>query len=223
LVLQASAQPPQLFTSVVVLTSQPLLDLPSQSAVPVAHLETAQVEFVQTSDAVVELHTWPQEPQLLRSFVRLISQPFAAFWSQSWKPVEQEATEQVDAAHDSTALAVLHGVVQAPQCLGSVARLTHAAFAPPPGGHSVGVAAWLHDSPQLVPSHVETPFVGMGHTLHEAPHELVELLSRHVGAAVPTTQLWVPAGQTQLPPSQTVPPAHACPHVPQFIASFERS
>jgi hypothetical protein len=222
-VLQASPQPPQFFTLLVVLTSQPLAELPSQSAVPVAHLDTAQAEFVHTSDAVVEEHTCPQEPQLFGSFVRPISQPFAALWSQSWKPAVHDATEQVDAAHVSTAFAVLHGVEQEPQCFGSVVRATHAAFAPPSGGHKVGVAAWGHDSPQLVPSHVETPFAGMGHTLHEAPHELVEALSRQVAAALPTTQLWVPAGHTQLPPSQTVPPEHAWPHAPQFIALLERS
>ncbi len=66
-----------------------------------------------------------------------------------------------------------------------------------------------------MPSHVETPFAGMGHSSHDAPQELVETFSRHV-ATDPTAQLCVPAGQTQLPPWQTIPPPHALPQVPQL-------
>lgn len=144
-----------------------------------------------------------------------ISQPFEASRSQSWKPVLHDATAQVEAAHVSTPFAVLHGVVQAPQWAGSVARLTHAAFGPPPGGQRVGVA-WLQDAPQLVPSHVAIPFVGIGHSLHDAPHELVDELFRQV-VADPTPQLCVPAGHTQLPPWQTVPPEQTVPHAPQLL------
>lgn len=169
-----------------------------------------------TSAAVAMVHACPHDPQLFGSNAMFTSQPFEATLSQSWKPVVQDATEHVDAAHDSTAFDVLHGVVQAPQWPGLVVRLTHAAPAPPPGGQSVGVAAAGHDWPQLVPSHVGTPFAGMGHWLHDAPHELVDVFCRHVATA-PTAQLCVPAGQTQLPPWQTVPPEHATPHVPQLF------
>ncbi len=96
---------------------------------------------MQTSDAVVTLQPWPHDPQLFGSSAMSISQPVDARWSQSWNPVVHEATAQVDAVQDSTALAVLHAPVQLPQWAGSLVRLTHAAFAPPPGGQRVGVAA----------------------------------------------------------------------------------
>ena len=216
-VLHARPQPPQSFTLLVVLISQPLPGLPSQSAVPgVVHFDTVQTPPMQTSDALVALHACAQEPQLFESVARLISQPSEASLSQSWKLAGlQDVTEQVDAAHDSTAFWVLHGVAQAPQWVGSVARSTHAALAPPPGGQSVGVPAWGHDSPQLIPSQVATPCAGMGHTPHDAPHELVETSSKQV-AVDPTAQLWVPAGQTQFPPWQTAPLVHAMPQAPQF-------
>lgn len=131
--------------------------------------------------------------------------------------------EHVDAVHVSVAFSVLHGVAQEPQWVESVAVLTQASFAPPSGGHSVGVPASGHDPPQLVPSHVDFPFVGMGHTPQElVPHELVDVLERHVAAA-PVPQLWVPAGQTQFPPLQTFPPVHALPHTPQLFSLTERS
>jgi hypothetical protein len=214
-VLQARLQPPQFFASLVMLTSQPLAPLPSQSARPAAHVDTVQTWAVQTSDAALMLQTCPQDPQLFGSCAMSISQPFEAIVSQFWNPVAHDVTEQVAPAHDSTALVVLHGVAQSPQCFASVPRLTQAALTPPSGGQSAGVAACGQDIPQFVPSHVETPLAGMGHTLHDAPHELVDTLSRQV-AADPTAQLWVPAGQTQLPPWQTIPPVQAWPQVPQL-------
>jgi hypothetical protein len=126
-------------------------------------------------------------------------------------------TEQVDAAHDSTALLVLQGVVHEPQKLGLVVVFTHATLAPPPGGQSVGTRGSVHDMPQVVPLHVERPPAGMGHVLHEVvPQELVDVFIKHVVAA-PTPQLCVPVGQTQFPPAQTIPPVHTLPHVPQFF------
>jgi hypothetical protein len=216
-VLQARPHPPQLFALLVMLISQPLAGLPSQSARPAAHFDTVQTWAVQTSAApAVMLHAWLQEPQLFGSCAMSISQPSEASLSQSWKPVVHALTEQADAAHDSVAFWVLHGLAQAPQWLGSVVRLTHAALVPPPGGQSVGSVACGHDSPQLVPSQVETPFAGMGHTLHDEPHELVETLRKQV-AVDPTAQLWVVAGQTQFPPWQTDPPVQAVPQAPQFF------
>ena len=132
-------------------------------------------------------------------------------------------TEQVDAAQVAVAFAVLHGVAHEPQWLESVAVLTHARLVPPLGGQSVGVPASGQVPPQFMPSHVDFPFVGTGHTPHElVPHELVDELERQVAAA-PVTQLWVPAGHTQFPPLQTVPPVHVLPHTPQLFALTERS
>jgi hypothetical protein len=217
-VLQASPQPLQFFGSLVVLTSQPFAGFPSQSAVPATlQFETAHVPLVQTSTPVVIEHAWAQEPQLLVSLEVLISQPSAALLSQSEYPLLHEDTEQVDAAHVSEAFWVLQGVVHKPQWLESVAVLTHAELAPPPGGQSVGVPTLGHEAPQLVPSHEDFPFDGIAHVLHEVvPQELVDVLARQEAAA-PVPQLWVPMGQTQFPPLQTIPPVHVLPQAPQFF------
>lgn len=199
-VLHARPHPPQLRTSFVTLVSQPLATLPSQSAVPAfVHVDTVHFWFVQTSFAVVWLQAFPQEPQLFGSVAIWISQPFDAWWSQSENPALQLLTEHVPLPHASTALFVLHALPQAPQCFGSLPRFTHAAPAPPSGGHRVGVPVSGHDAPQLVPSQVGTPFVGAGQSSQDAPHELVETFSKHVVTAS-RAQLCVPAGQTQLPP-----------------------
>ncbi len=127
----------------------------------------------------------------------------------------------VEATQDSVACSVLHAPPHEPQLLAFVFRSTHAAPAPLP--QSVGSAAFGHDCPQLVPSHVEMPPVGTGHTVHEVvPHELVDVFSKHL-AALPAPQLCVPAGQTQSPPWHTVPPAQTLPQLPQLFSSTERS
>ena len=215
-VLQAWLQPPQLWTSFVMFVSQPFAGLPSHSAVPAClQVETVQTWFVQTSLALVCGHAWPQEPQLFGSNAIWISHPSDAMWLQSAKPVVQLLTAHDAALHVSTALLVLHAPLQDPQCLGSVLVFTHAEPAPPPGGHNVGVG-FGHEAPQLLPSQVGVPFVGVGQSSQDAPHELVESLRRHFIAA-PTPQLCVFGGQTQLPPSQTVPPEQAFVQVPQWF------
>jgi hypothetical protein len=76
--------PPQFFTSVAVLTSHPFAPLPSQSAVlATVHLETSQVEFVQTSTVPDAPHAWVHDPQLLESFAMWSSHPSDAFLLQS--------------------------------------------------------------------------------------------------------------------------------------------
>ena len=209
---------PQLFTSLVVLTSHPFAGFMSQSAVPATlHDDTTHEPFMQTSTEPEAPHACPHVPQFIVSLVRSISQPSDAILLQSAKPVLHDVTEQVDAMHDSTASFVLQGVEHDPQYPGLLVVFTHATFVPPSGGHSVGTVMSVHDMPQLVPLHVETPPVGFAQTLHElVPHELVDVLSRHV-AAEPLPQLCVPEGHTQLPPWQTIPPLHACPHVPQLF------
>lgn len=81
--LHASAQPPQLLTSVLVLTSQPLLACPSQSAVPGLQAEQLQAPATQLGVPFGHEQTVPQPPQLLTSVWVLTSQPFAALLSQS--------------------------------------------------------------------------------------------------------------------------------------------
>jgi hypothetical protein len=81
----------------------------------------------------------------------------------------------------------------------------------------------LHVNPQLVPSQVAAPFVGVAHGVHELPHELALLL----GWQVPL-QSWVPIGQTPLhdaaasmhaPAHSFIPEGQVPPHiVPSQVA-----
>jgi hypothetical protein len=217
-VLHGVVQLPQWFGSLVMLISHPLAGLWSQSIVPATvQVDTVHTPRVQTSLAPVTLQAWVHEAQLFGSYRVSISQPSEASLSQSAKPVVHAVIAHVDAAHDSTVLAVLQGVAHEPQWAGSVVRLRHATPGPPSGGQSVGTRVSVHDMPQLVPLHVDTPPTGIGQTLHDVvPHELVDVLSKQVAAA-PAPQACVPAGQTQFPPWQTVPPPHVLPHVPQLF------
>jgi hypothetical protein len=220
--LHTWSQPPQLFGSFVVLVAQPAAAV-SQLAIPTTlQLDTAHAEFVQTSFAPGTAHDLAHTPQLFGSLAELISQPSATLPLQSLKPV-LHAMLHFDAVQLGVPLFVLHGDAHDPQWSTSVFVSTHAALAPPPGGQSVGSVVLLHCWPQLTPSHVETPFDGTGHTLHdEVPHELVDVLTRQTAAA-PVPQLCVPAGQTHWPPLHSVPPVHPLPQTPQFFGSTERS
>jgi hypothetical protein len=62
-------QPPQLLTSLVVLTSQPASTSVLQWANPVVHEAMAQWDDVHVAVALGRLHTTPQPPQLFTSFV----------------------------------------------------------------------------------------------------------------------------------------------------------
>jgi hypothetical protein len=104
----AEPQPPQWLGSLVVLTSQPLETSMSQSAKPVLHDATAQLELLQTGVPLGAVHTLPQVPQLLRSLVVWISQPFAAIWSQSAKPALHEPMAQLELLQAAVALGRVH-------------------------------------------------------------------------------------------------------------------
>ncbi len=83
---QKLPQPPQLFASVVKLTSQPLLELLSQFAKPPLHVPIAQTLLVQTGIALGTLHEFSHVPQFVTDKARLVSQPSAEFALQSAKP-----------------------------------------------------------------------------------------------------------------------------------------
>lgn len=126
-----------------------------------------------------------------------------------------DSTEHFDPEQRSTASAVLHGVSHAPQWAALLVRSKHPASGPPVGGQRVGVAV-AHVCPQLVPSHVELPFVGTAHGVHDVvPHEPVEVLRKHV-AAEPVPQLCVPSGHAHSPPWHCIPLVHALPQAPQL-------
>ncbi len=134
-VLQTLPHAPQLLV-VVVAVSQPFTALPSQSAKPGAHV-ILHVEATQVPVPPLWLHALPHAPQLLGSFVRLISQPLAGFASQSAKPALQAATAHFEAAHVSVASFVLHASPQPPQFFGSLVVLTSQPFAGLPSQSAV--------------------------------------------------------------------------------------
>jgi hypothetical protein len=131
-------------------------------------------------------------------------------------------TEHFEPEHVSIASVVLHGVLHAPQWVALVVRSKHPAPGPPVAGQSVG-GPMLQASPQLVPSHVELPFVGTGQDVHDVvPQEPVDVLRRHVAAA-PAPQLWVPAGHAHWPLWHCIPFVQAWPQAPQFAWLLVRS
>jgi hypothetical protein len=81
LLLHVVPHAPQFAVLIWVLTSQPLLEVPSQLPNPALHVPSAQVPDAHDSDAFAKSHTAPQTPQL-ESVVRLVSQPFVALPSQ---------------------------------------------------------------------------------------------------------------------------------------------
>jgi hypothetical protein len=197
-VLHASPQPPQFAGSVVMLVAQLLFEL-SQLAKPGLHWLTWHCPLEHSSVEFADEHTCPHEPQSFVFDATLVSQPFAGFLSQSSHPLLHDTTAHCDAEQLQAALSPLHAVPHAPQLLVLVVRSKHPAAGPPPGGQSVGGPS-LHTCPQLVPSHVELPFVGTGHGVHDVvPHELVDVLRTQVAAA-PVPQLCAPAGHEHSPP-----------------------
>jgi len=68
--LHALPHRPQLLGSLVVLTSQPVAAILSQSALPSVHTAMAQLDTLQKDAAWGRLQRLPQPPQLLGSFVK---------------------------------------------------------------------------------------------------------------------------------------------------------
>jgi hypothetical protein len=112
LLLHAVLQSPQ-WLGVLIAVSQPVLGLPEQFAKPAPQFKSVQLPPAQFSIAPpTVLHSLAQPPQLAASVFRLISQPFAALWSQSSKPVLHAVIEQAKPVlvllHTSVAWLVLH-------------------------------------------------------------------------------------------------------------------
>ena len=148
----------------------------------------------------------PQPPQLLLLVVMFVSQPFAAFPSQSANPALQvnvhEAFTQETVAFGTGGQAWLH----IPQLLTSDPRLTHA---PLQGEVPIG-----HE--HTPPEHI--PFVGQ-----LVPHDPQLCASVDVLTQAPP-QFVVPVGHPiwHMPLTQIVPIAHAVLHEPQCCESLER-
>jgi hypothetical protein len=160
---QARPQPPQCWTLFVVLVSQPLTELPSQSPKPAAQLETVHWLFEHAGVPPCGGHTLLHAPQLLTLVVVLISQPFPTAMSQFWKPALQ-AIEHWPPAHDGTPLFALHAAPQPPQFAALVLTLTSQPFAWMP---SQSAKPALHEPTTQLP--FEQAAVAFG-TLQTRPH-----------------------------------------------------
>jgi hypothetical protein len=120
---QARPQAPQCCVDDVVLASQPLVALPSQSAKPAVQV-SAQRPPVQAGTALsAPMHTVPQAPQWETLVAVAVSQPLAALPSQSPKPAAHMATVHWPIVQAAVALARSQRVEHAPQRLLSLLRL----------------------------------------------------------------------------------------------------
>jgi len=117
---------------------------------------------------------------------------------------DPDGHEQVDPAHEPN---VGQGVVQSPQCLGSVLRSTH----------------WL---PQVVPPQLQLDAAQVPPVPHDFPHtpQFIGSLVRSTHfAAAPVPHTTVVPGQVHTLATHVAPVAHSLPHAPQFFASVVRS
>jgi hypothetical protein len=95
----------QLLASMLVLTSQPLVGSPSQSAKGGVHVPTMQAPPLQVEVACGKLHGVSHAPQWSESVFRFVSQPFVASPSQLPLPSKQ-VREQVPLVHAPPAQSV---------------------------------------------------------------------------------------------------------------------
>ena len=135
----ATPHAPQLLT-LLVLASQPLPGLPSQSAVPEAQRKPHEPAAQTLAAPGLTGHESPHAPQWVTLLVRLTSQPLAGLRSQSAKPAEQTKAQE-PAAQTAVALAPAeHEAPHEPQFEGSLLVLTH----PPPQSESGAAQVATH-------------------------------------------------------------------------------
>jgi hypothetical protein len=218
----AMPQPPQLFTSFVVVVSQPLPELPSQSPLPDAHIDTPHMLFTHAGVPPWGGHTLLHVEQLLTLFVVLISQPFVTLLSQLAYPILQ-VIEHMPPEHDGMPLFVLQPAPQAPQCRALVFRFVSHPFAAIPSQSPKPVLqlamvqlpfeqpAVAFASMQTVP-HMLQLFTFVL-TFVSQPSDATRLQSAKGGAHASTLQLPIWHFVDAFGSEQTVS------HVPQFCAS----
>jgi hypothetical protein len=213
-VRQVTPQPPQLALSFVVLVSQPLAALRSQSAKPALQVPTAQAPVAQVGVALATVQARPQAPQLVTVRV-LVSQPLSTSRSQSAKP-EAQLSAQFPVLQVGVALAVLQASRQAPQCCAEVLRLVSQPLAALPS-QSPKPALQLA-RPHTAPTQLATPLAGVGQARLQAPQwrtsarvSTQALLHSTVGAVHEVMQV---------PLLHTCPAPQARPQAPQFAGSL---
>jgi hypothetical protein len=118
------AHPPQLFTSVWVLTSQPSTALALQFWKPMLHAPRAQRAMAHVADALGKEHRVAHPPQLAGSLVMLISQPSEGIALQFWNPASQGPRVHAPLTQVGVARGKLHALPQVPQLPTDVVRST---------------------------------------------------------------------------------------------------
>ena len=108
----------------------------------------------------------PQRPQFAGSRVSEVSQPLAAFPSQSPKPA-LHVNPQAPAAHVTVAFARAgHGLLQRPQCAVLVLVLTSQPLA---DNESQFAKPATHTEPHVPAAHTAVLFAAVAHMLPQAP------------------------------------------------------
>jgi hypothetical protein len=218
---QRAPQPPQLVALVLVLVSQPLPDMPSQSASGAVHTEpTMQVEPAQKGvrpDGAVQrlLHV----PQLATSVATLVSQPSVGSLLQSRKPEVHAPMVHTPDTHVDAALAKRQRLLHAPQLFASVAVEVSQPAAvlqsPKPARHAV----WTH----VADTHCDTALAKAPvHERAQAPQLALSLCALTQTVVVPDVQRVRPVGHTHAPPEQNWPAGQMVPQAPQLFESVWR-
>ena len=126
LVGQTTPQPPQLFTSLVVLTSQPSVRrLPLQSAKPALQVPVHALPEHTGVAMLFDEQAIPQPPQLVELVVVLVSHPLVLLPSQLPKPAAHTGEHTLATQLVELVPVVAHTVPHAPQLLALVVVLTH--------------------------------------------------------------------------------------------------
>jgi hypothetical protein len=122
---QARPQPPQLFTSLVLVVSQPSSAAGAAGRVqllePALHPDTHNPPLQARVVTEVEAQARPQPPQLSTLVVSSVSQPFETSPSQSPVVPGQLAMLHLPAVQAGVPVGVVHTLPHAPQFCGSVA------------------------------------------------------------------------------------------------------
>lgn len=207
--VQARPHRPQFARLVRMSTSQPSAALPLQLPKPGAHEATVQAPSAHPAVAFEREHSRPHSPQWAGVVLRSVSQPFAAFPSQSPKPAAQEWRQ--DPSSQFTALfgRAAQAEPQAPQWDPLVAVLVSQPFIALPSQSAKGAVQIA--SPHTPLRQTGTPFMTV-QPRSQAPQFAVLVC----GSAHAPPQQVCPDGHarvavqpgTQMFPTQRLPAAH---------------
>jgi hypothetical protein len=208
--LHTFAQRPQCDTELLVLVSQPLAALPSQSPKPALQLATVQAPALHPATPLAAAQPRPHAPQCDTVVRTSVSQPLAALPSQLPHPPLQ-VMPQTPAAQVAAPLVVLHALPQAPQCAVAVPRLVSQPLAALP---SQSPKPTLQRKPHMPPPQVGEALARAGHELPQPPQFAGSVRrSKHCPAQKVSP---VPQTLPHAPPEHTMPVVQPTPQAPQW-------